>query len=534
MKKLLFLGLLWASVCGAQTFPVNNLQVNGALTASGSVSGVGFSNYLASPPAIGSTAPNAGAFTSLSASGSFASVNVNDTSGVGNAGVGLYNSGTQTWGMGASPGNWVLARFVSGVFTDDPISVNGSNGVVNFTQTPFAPTVGVGTNNTQLATTGFVANHAPCPSIMDNGGINNGTGDNRTAFAATAALGPSGQACVYFPPGTYAFGGNLSYSLSNGQSITILGAGMGVTKLQWAGGGGMTIAYANNQNFVNIANLSITTGTTNTGTGLTLFQGGSSGNAISALSTIVNVAINGSDGVGQTDYWNVGLAINTVSNVDVVNVSIFGAGGAYSTNGQGVNLSGASDGNEAVQLNFWGCVFQYVGIGMYFGDYVQGVTVTNSNFTGDNIGIETSTSNAHQSGLTVIGSQFNCLGYGIYDQTAVGIAGLFIDHNYFELPYNGGTSVVAVILSKIYLAQIIGNIIERIGPSATGLNGIVVQGSSTVGAMISGNVIFAMTTGIWLQTGSTNINVQSNFYNSNGTNVVNSCSSGCTVGGGSQ
>jgi hypothetical protein len=40
----------------------------GALTATGTVSGVGFSNYLASPPAIGGTAAAAGSFTTLSAS----------------------------------------------------------------------------------------------------------------------------------------------------------------------------------------------------------------------------------------------------------------------------------------------------------------------------------------------------------------------------------------------------------------------------------------------------------------------------------
>lgn len=39
------------------------------LSASGVVSGAGFSTYLASPPAIGGTAPAAGAFTTLSASG---------------------------------------------------------------------------------------------------------------------------------------------------------------------------------------------------------------------------------------------------------------------------------------------------------------------------------------------------------------------------------------------------------------------------------------------------------------------------------
>ena len=44
------------------------------LSASSTVSGVGFSNYLASPPAIGGTAAAAGAFTTLSASGTVSGV----------------------------------------------------------------------------------------------------------------------------------------------------------------------------------------------------------------------------------------------------------------------------------------------------------------------------------------------------------------------------------------------------------------------------------------------------------------------------
>lgn len=42
-----------------------------SLSASGSVTGTGFSNYLASPPAIGGTAPATGAFTTLTASSNF-------------------------------------------------------------------------------------------------------------------------------------------------------------------------------------------------------------------------------------------------------------------------------------------------------------------------------------------------------------------------------------------------------------------------------------------------------------------------------
>lgn len=43
----------------------------GGLSVTGTVSGTGFSNYLASPPAIGGTSPAAGSFTALSATGNF-------------------------------------------------------------------------------------------------------------------------------------------------------------------------------------------------------------------------------------------------------------------------------------------------------------------------------------------------------------------------------------------------------------------------------------------------------------------------------
>ncbi|MBR8434901.1 hypothetical protein KDW37_29495 [Burkholderia cenocepacia] len=46
-----------------------NATTGNGLSVPGPVSGAGFSNYLASPPAIGATSANAGAFTTLSASG---------------------------------------------------------------------------------------------------------------------------------------------------------------------------------------------------------------------------------------------------------------------------------------------------------------------------------------------------------------------------------------------------------------------------------------------------------------------------------
>lgn len=73
---------------------------NGAfvnLSASGVVSGVGFTNYFASPPAIGSTAANTGAFTTLSATGTVSGIGFsNYLNSPPVIGGGTANSGTFT------------------------------------------------------------------------------------------------------------------------------------------------------------------------------------------------------------------------------------------------------------------------------------------------------------------------------------------------------------------------------------------------------------------------------------------------------
>jgi len=74
-----------------------NVNIPNNFSVAGTVSGTGFSSYLASPPAIGSTTPSTGAFTTLSASGAITGNNV----GVGVAGNGyttLYAGGASNTG----------------------------------------------------------------------------------------------------------------------------------------------------------------------------------------------------------------------------------------------------------------------------------------------------------------------------------------------------------------------------------------------------------------------------------------------------
>lgn len=71
------------------------------LSSSGTVSGTGFSNYLSVPPAIGGTTPNTGSFTTLSATGALTAngANVNHSlapTGTGNVTLGAAGTGSTT------------------------------------------------------------------------------------------------------------------------------------------------------------------------------------------------------------------------------------------------------------------------------------------------------------------------------------------------------------------------------------------------------------------------------------------------------
>lgn len=97
----------------------------GGLSVVGTVSGTGFSNYLASPPAIGGSAAAAGAFTTLSASST--------VSGAG------FTSLLSPYAPLASPA---------------------------LTGTPTAPTQGAGSNSTAVATTAFVQTSYAAPPAL--------------------------------------------------------------------------------------------------------------------------------------------------------------------------------------------------------------------------------------------------------------------------------------------------------------------------------------------------------------------------------
>ena len=183
-----FGGLITAA--SIQNTPIGSVTPNTVaattLSASSTVSGTGFSTYLASPPAIGGTAPAAGAFTTLSA-----------TSTVGGAGFStLFNSPPPIGQVAPNPGAFTTLSASN--------TVSGT-GFSNYLASP--PAIGGTAPNTVAATTlsasstvsgtGFSTYLASPPAI---GGTAPAAGAFTTLSASSTVSGTGFSTYLASPP----------------------------------------------------------------------------------------------------------------------------------------------------------------------------------------------------------------------------------------------------------------------------------------------------------------------------------------------
>jgi hypothetical protein len=367
-----------------------------------------------------------------------------------------------------------------------------------------------------------------CPNIAAYGGSTTSP-DNSAALTAALNASAADGRCASFPPGQFTFASKFKFVLpSDSASVTLIGAGADVSQLYWPAGDGLTIDYVGSENSVHVRNLSLTTGTTGVGSAIVLNQtAGNIGTADNALSDLFDVTIRGADGYNETDYWETAVEVNRVSNVNLVGLVVAGPGGAaYSTRGVGVVLQGSA-GDPSVVYNVTGATFNYVSKGIVYGQQVEGLTVSQSNFVGDDYGIYAPSGLNGLDQLTVLGSQFNCATGGIFVGSY--LSNTLFSANLFIVP-NTGTGIR---LEQAYLYSAVGNSFN-IGSSAKGASypiGIDV-GSTVGGGTITGNLFDNMVTAIVLDPGSTGANVQSNEYSNDSTTVKN-LGTANRIGGGS-
>jgi hypothetical protein len=379
---------------------------------------------------------------------------------------------------------------------------------------------------------------------LSYGGIGDGITDNAQAIMSAINSLPQNGGCIRFPPGRFAISTNIAYALpARNFSISLLGSGGDSTILFWpTGNAGLSFTYNYMGNSIHIRDMSLTVGVAGGQNAIHLVQNyqtpGSTG--YNAFSDFTGITIRGDDAftndasVNAQDYWNIGLNISGVSNINIQSAMFEGPyAGGYTEKGVGIEIAGAATSSGSViysgVLNVVASSFNTIGIGIVYGSNAQGLSISNANFTGGQYGILTVPNEPGLDQLAIANSQFNVSVAGIYTQTA--IPGLSVATSLFLVPMGS----VGINLSQSGRTSISGNTFQSISPtSPINSNGIVVNNSVVGGTVITGNQFSQLTTAVWLQAQSTKVNVQANSYDGDSNTVVNqSASQGNTVGGGS-
>lgn len=397
--------------------------------------------------------------------------------------------------------------------------------------------LGYNINATGSVTRTQQAKYLEIISVKDFGAVADGVTNDSAAFqAALNYASTHGGGRIYIPAGTYVLGTALTYTHpSNKAGLTIEGDGEGATFLDYTSTGNMlTINFISQYNIVHIMGFTATTIGVGTANCIVLNQTFAIPDpANTSGSTLSNLMIRGKLGLGQdntSQYWATGIDCNGVSNINLFTVFICGAHNAsYPTTGTAVNFHGTLA-DIPVVLNAVGCTFNLMGTGISYGNYTQGMTVANCNFTGCFNGIGCPPPGVGLFQLAVTSSQFNCQ-TGLTVPQGVYLSGLLWMNNLHLLPTNG----TGINLASSHISSIIGNqFVTANGLPTTGLTGIYVADTHPAAAgVITGNVFWGMSSAaIQLAVGSARFNVQSNAYLSNAINVTNA-GVGNIIGGGS-
>lgn len=403
-------------------------------------------------------------------------------------------------------------------------TITASNGVSANTQfVPAGQTVTIAANGSgwYFTATGKISSTNAFQNIADYGGIPDGTTDNSAAFIAALTASPVGSRCVFLGPGNWSFAATLDYTfVGANESVTIIGAGADLTVLTFPNSNnGFNIAFTSQYNSIHVRDMTVATGATGQ-TGLNIVQTVTVINPGAPISDITNVNFRQAGGYTSSGWWGVAIELNKVSNFNITNVAVTGSGG-----GTGVQIDGAS-GNPPVNFNFQGCNFLNIPYGMVLNQLVQGVTVNQCNFSANTYGISTPASVTGLDQLTISNSQFNCM-FGLYILSEW--QNLMVSHNLFIV--NNAVGSAGIYNSAAVMFVIVGNTFQN-NLGTTNPIGIYLNNTLGVGGVITGNLFRFMGPAISLDTATGGVNVQSNAYFNNSTNVSN-LGTGNTIGGGS-
>jgi hypothetical protein len=193
------------------------------LAASGTVSGVGFSNYLASPPGIGGTVPAAGAFTTLS------------SSGVASLGTGSTIAASPT--LGDVSGKIATTFFVATTLASPPAIGGTTAAAGSFTTLAASSTITpsqtagiVGTTTNNNANAGSVGEYISSSASAVS--LTTSTPTNITSISLTAGDWDVSGAVAFVNPGTSSVSSMIAGISTTSGAFGALVSGFGQASVQ--------------------------------------------------------------------------------------------------------------------------------------------------------------------------------------------------------------------------------------------------------------------------------------------------------------
>jgi hypothetical protein len=443
--------------------------------------------------------------------------------------------------------NWLLLGvaalmlLTSGMLTYQMAFAVNANPTVGSVWTWLGPTFGADwVSPAPSGTTGAAS--SSCASILDFGGKGDDAFDNTAAWNAAK----SNARCIVFPAGVFQFNSPITYELTtNHQGLTIFGQGQDVTVLHWVRSVDKALTITKNQfdQSVHIRDLTFTTGQHDADTAIyvnnvwpgivgLVLQAGLAPNDVTRVTFRSDEGYTtGGPGAPTVIHnsWKNGIYIFQDSVWNFNEILMYGptppSGGTpsgFPTSGggagYGILLEGNSDHILPIIYNIDRSNFQWLENGILIRAWIQGVNVSQSNFTGNFAGIAVPSGVIGMAQLTVTGSQFQNA-FNVWVRSRV--QQLMLSNNIFYVPYGGYGLVYET--TPFEGTVVTGNYF--LGSGYNGGTGIVfnpTKGSTDMPPVVSGNGFFSLLYGIDLRGALTGLVAGNNvFGDPHGARIVN-------------
>lgn len=342
--------------------------------------------------------------------------------------------------------------------------------------------------------------------IREFGVVGDNTTDNSTALQNAFTWAAANNGTLYVPGKSFYAASGMSTTIPANGTLTVVGPG----KLRFgaSAANGLYFSVTGPYATVHLRDFTIqASGAMSTAAAINLHQNTVEGFPITAqTSDITNVTMLGSDGVGATNYWGYGIYNDFVSNISMVDDNYYGPA---ALNGDAIYLAGGGATNKiGIVYNISGFNAYALNVGIYYNSYIQGVTLTQSNFTACKTGAYiASATNTDQ--LTISDSQFACSKSAIDDEG--GMFDLIVHHNLF-IPLNAGANADVIHEVNPIGLQITNNVIngQNITDGFTYNAVAIAGGNSSSTGIITGNAIRNISDGIVLSSGAQGVRIADN------------------------